>query len=106
MKYLLPLVVLVLSGCANVSSTRMVFRNENTTLTLDMPKEVETKNLKITFHAQQGTFEITSDSWISRNTETIFAQSQREKEILESSAVLIEKTAEGVTRGAIKGLKP
>lgn len=71
-----------------------------------MPKEVETKNLKITFHAQQGTFEITSDSWISRNQETINAQSSREKSVLESSAVLLEKATEGAVRGAMKSVNP
>lgn len=97
---------LMLLGCANVSSTRMILRNENSTLIVDMPKEVETKNLKIKFNAQQGTFEITSDSWISRNKESIDAQSGREKAILEGSAVLLEKGIEAGVRGAMKGVAP
>jgi len=62
-----------------MSSTRMIFKSEETTLILDMPKEVETKKLKVKFNAQQGTLEITSDSWISKNQGTIEAQSGREK---------------------------
>lgn len=71
-----------------------------------MPKEVESKKLKVVFNAQQGTFEITSDSWISRNSDTIKAQSGREKAILEGSSTLIEKATEGAVRGAVKGIIP
>lgn len=84
----------------------MIFRKENTTLTLDMPKEVETKNLKIKFNAQQGTFEITSESWISRNKDTIAAQSGREKTLLEGGSVLLEKTTEAAVKSAIKSAIP
>lgn len=84
----------------------MIVKHDDATLILDMPKEVETTNLKITYDPEQGAFEITADSWISRNSDSIKAQASREKEVLESSSILIEKAAEGATRGAMKGVLP
>lgn len=95
-----------LMSCANVSSTRMVFKSEASTLTLDMPKEVEAENLKITFNAKQGTFEITSKSWSSRSQNLIKAQSEREKAVLESSTVLLKEVTETAVRTAIKSAVP
>lgn len=83
-----------------------MFKNQESTLILDMPKEVETKNLKVTYDSQQGSFKITADSWISRNSDTISAQASREKAVLESSSTLIEKAVEGGVRGAMKGMIP
>ncbi len=56
------------------------------------------------YDSKQKSFEIASDTWISRNSQTILSQASREKAVLESSATLVEKTAEGVTRGAMKGV--
>lgn len=75
-------------------------------LMVEIPKEVETKKLKVKFNAQQGTFEITADSWISRNSDTIAAQSSREKALLEGSTMLIEKAASAATRAAIDSVMP
>ena len=84
----------------------MIVKHDDATLILDMPKEVETTNLKITYDPEQGAFEITADSWISRNSDTIDSQAKREKEVLEGSSILIEKAAEGAVKGAIKGIVP
>ncbi len=102
MKYL-SLILLLLTGCANMSSTRLYFKSNESTLMVDMPKELEAKNLKVKFNEKQGTIQITSDSWISRNQGTIQSQAIREKAFLESSSVLIEKATEGAVRGAMKG---
>lgn len=106
MRLLIIALCFILSSCANVASTRMTFKTENTTLILDMPKEVVAKNLKVKLNAQQNSFEITSDSWVSTNQGTIEAQSGREKAFLESSSVLFEKGIEGAVRGAMKGVVP
>lgn len=100
------LISILFCSCANVYSTRMVFKNEGTTLILDMPKELETKNLKVTYDSQQGQIKITADSWISRNSDSIIAQAGREKAVLEGSATLIEKGVEAGVRGAMKGIIP
>ena len=108
-RLLLMVMILIsffMSSCANVSSTRMIFKSENTTLMLDMPKEVEAEDLKITFNAQQGTFEITSKSWSSRSQSLIKAQSEREKAVLESSSVLLEKATAAAVTAAIKSAIP
>lgn len=71
-----------------------------------MPKELETKNLKVTYDSQQGQIEITADSWISTNQGTILSQASREKMFLEGSATFIEKGIEAGVRGAMKGIIP
>lgn len=106
MKYLILIIPLLLSSCANVSTTRLVFKNEDSTLMVEMPKEMEAKNLRIEYDSQQGAFKITSDSWISTNQGTLTAQSLREKMFLEGSSVLVEKATEGAVRGAMKGVIP
>lgn len=89
-----------------MSSTRLLFKSDTSTLVVDMPKEVETKKLKVVFNEKQGTIQITADSWISRNSNSITAQAGREKAFLEGSAAFIEKASEGTSRGVIKGLIP
>lgn len=107
MKMLLILIFgLFITSCSNVSSTRMIFKSDSNTLILDMPKELETKNLKVVYDSQQGKIEITSDSWVSRNSDTIQAQASREKAFLEGGSVLIEKATEGAVKGAMKGIVP
>lgn len=100
------MISLLVVSCSNVSSTRMIFKSHDNTLILDMPKELETKNLKVVYDSQQGKIEITSDSWISRNSDTIAAQASREKAFLEGSSVLIEKGVEAGVRAAIKSAIP
>ena len=106
MKYLFLIIPFFLSSCANVSSTRLLFKSEKSTLIVEMPKEVEAKNLRIEYDSQQGTFKITSDSWISANQGTLAAQAVREKMFLEGSSTLIEKAVEGGVREAMKGVIP
>jgi hypothetical protein len=106
MRFIYLLIPVIFCSCANVSSTRLLFKSEQSTLMVEFPKELETKNLKVKYDSQQGTFEITSDAWISSNQGTLQAQSSREKAVLESSSVLIEKSVKGAVEGAMKGAIP
>lgn len=103
---IIVLISLLFCSCANVYSTRLTFESETSKLIVDMPKELETKNLKVSYDSQQGKIEITADSWISANQGTIRETAGREKAILEGSATLIEKSVEGAVRGMMKGIKP
>lgn len=94
------------SGCANMASTRLYFKADDSTLIVEIPKEIEAKKLKVVYDSKQKSFEITSDTWISRNQDVILSQASREKAVLESSATLIEKATEGAVKGAMKGALP
>lgn len=89
-----------------MASTKLKFESDKSVLIVEIPKEIDAKKLRIVYDSQQGTFEITSDSWVSTNQGTLTAQSSREKAFLESSSVLIEKATEGAVRGAMKGVVP
>lgn len=95
--------ILLFVGCANVASTKFSFSDTNgASVTVEMPKEVDAKDLRVEIDAKNGIAKIIASSWISRNVETINAQSKREENVNE----LVEKASEGVTRGAIKGIIP
>lgn len=90
-------------GCANVSTTKFSYSDPNgSKVMIEMPKEVDAKDLRVEIDAKLGMATITASSWISRNVETIAAQAKREENVNE----LVEKASEGVTRGAIKGIVP
>lgn len=104
--YFSIILALILCSCANVSTSRLIYKSDNTVMVLEIPKEIEAKKLKVVFNAQQGTAEITSETWVSRNQDTIKAQASREKAVLESSSTLVEKATEAAVRGAMKGVVP
>lgn len=96
---LLFLIPLLLVSCANVASSRFEFIDAQGVKTaIEVPKEVDAKNLVVTFDTKTGVFTLTAASWASRNVETIEAQGKRESVI--SGAI-----SEGLAIGAIKGLK-
>lgn len=98
MKFLI-LLLLPFLGCANPISTRFTFKDlDGSTLTVEMPKEMEAKNLVVDINAKAGTATIKAD-WIqSLNEATIRAQAERESEITSS-------VSEGVAKGLIEGAK-
>lgn len=90
-------------GCANVSTTKFSYSDPNgSRVSIEMPKEVDAKDLRVEIDAKLGIATITAKEWSSRNVDTIRAQAKREKNVNE----LIEKASEGVSRGAIKGIIP
>lgn len=98
--FLLPLLFI---GCANVSTTKFSYSDPNgSKVSIEMPKEVDAKELRVEIDAKLGTATITAKEWFSRNVDTIKAQGKREENVNE----LVEKASEGVTRGAIKGIIP
>lgn len=103
MRFLILLLLPFLS-CANAISTRFVFKDINgSTLTVEMPKEVEAKNLIVELNAKQGRATIKAD-WIqSLNVDTIKAQAGRESALTESFS---KGVAEGVIEGAKKSIIP
>lgn len=101
------LVVIALSGCANFSTT--VFRYKSSdggSVSIEMPKEVEAKDLHVSINAKTGTATITAKQWSSKNSETINAEAKREAQILDKASGLVEAGSEGAVRGAVKGLVP
>jgi hypothetical protein len=99
--------VLALTGCANVSTT--VFRysdGQGGSVMVEMPKEIEAKDLHVSINAKTGTALITAKEWSSKNSETIDSQAKREAQVLDKAGGLVEKGSEGAARGAMKGLIP
>lgn len=102
MKILLMLPFMFI-GCQNVSTTKFSYSDPNgSRVSIEMPKEVDAKDLRVEIDAKLGMATITAKEWVSRNVETINSQAKREKNVNE----LVEKASEGVTRGAIKGIVP
>lgn len=89
----------MLCSCANVASTKFSFRDPNgSSVTVEMPKEVDAKDLLVEIDAKNGIAKIIASSWISRNVETIGAQGERESKS-------VEKAAKGMAEGVIDGVK-
>lgn len=103
MKFLILLLLPFLS-CANAISTRFTFKDlDGSILTVEMPKEMEAKNLVVDINSKQGTAKITAD-WIqSLNENTIRAQAERESAITSSVSSGI---AEGAMKAVIKSVVP
>lgn len=98
MKWILIVAVLTLSSCANVSTTRIEYREGNSVLIVEMPKEVEAEELLVDVDAKNARATVTAKTWKSTNAATIKAQGKRESEI-------VGKVAEGAAAGAMKGIK-
>lgn len=74
MKYVLPF-LMIFCGCANVSTTKLEYTNgKGGTISLELPKEMDAKNLKVEFNAETHTATITADSMSTKNLEAIRAQ--------------------------------
>jgi hypothetical protein len=101
--FLLPL---LLVGCANVSTTRFVFKSADRSFEIEMPKEVDAKDLSIKIDPVTGALVIDVKNWSSRNVETIEAQANRESDNIKASSEIVEKAAEGAMKGAVKAIIP
>lgn len=98
MKYLI-LTTLLLSSCANVSTTRFEYIDPSgSKVIVEMPKEIEATDLKVSIDALNGLATITAKEWSSKNVATIAAQGKREGDATESAA-------KGVVEGIIDGVK-
>lgn len=98
MKWILPL--LFLTSCANVSTTRIEFiQTSGTGFIVELPKEVEAKDLRVSIDAKNGQATIAAATLESKNVETIKAQGKRENG-------KIEAVTTGAVKGAIKGVLP
>ena len=92
--------LLLFTSCANVSSTRFIYTDPSgSSVTIEMPKEVEATDLKVFINALEGTASIEAKEWTSKNIGTIEAQGGRE-------AILLEGVSKGVVEGAMKGINP
>lgn len=99
--------IITLSGCANVSTTVFKYHDiDGSTVLVEMPKEIEAKELVVEINAKNGTATIAAKEWSSRNAETIDAQAKREEKNLGKIGGLVEKGSEGAARGAVKGVVP
>lgn len=98
MKFLFPF-LLLFTGCANAISTKFTFKDlDGSTLTVELPKEMEAVNLVVDINAKQGTAKITAEAIQTLNTGTIRAQANRE-------AILSESITEGIAKGLVEGAK-
>lgn len=103
MKYFVPF-LLALSGCANVSTTKFTYSEPNgATVTVEMPKELEAKNLIVDINAKDGRAIIHADIIKTLNVETINAQAARESSV---SQAISKSLTEGAVEGAMKGIVP
>lgn len=103
MKFLV-LLILPFTGCANVSTTKFIYRDvSGISVTVEMPKEMEAKKLVVDINAKAGTARITADAIQTLNVETINAQARRESSITKS---VTEGAAAGLIEGAAKAIIP
>lgn len=99
MKIFFILPILLFVGCANVASTKFSYSDPNgSTVRIEMPKEVDAKELRVEIDAKSGTATITAKEWSSRNVETIASQGERESKS-------VEKAAKGIAEGVVDGVK-
>lgn len=74
MKYFLPF-ILILCGCQNVSTTKLEYSDgKGGTVTLELPKEMDAKNLSVELNAEKHIAIIKADSMSTKNLEAIRAQ--------------------------------
>lgn len=100
MKYFMCFAMMIASGCANVATTKFHYTDPSGAyVTVEMPKEVQAKDLVVMIHAKEGKAEIHASTWISVNAETIKAQGERE-------SVITESISKGALEGAMKGVNP
>lgn len=98
-RMILALLTMGLVGCANVSTTTFTYKDEDgASVTIEMPKELEAKNLVVEINAQEGTATIKADFIQTLNVATIEAQAGRESAISES-------LSKGAAKGVIEGIK-
>jgi hypothetical protein len=97
---LISLAACFLCSCANVSTTRFEFIDPSgSKVIVEMPKEVEATDLKVSIDAIKGIATIEATQWTTLNVETIKAQSDRESGFSEA-------VSKGAVEGAMKGLMP
>lgn len=103
MRSLLILISLLFCGCANVVSTRFTYVNPNTgeTISIEMPKECDAKDLKVIIDPATNRFEITASRWASRNVDTIDAQANREANIISATGDVISKATAAAVKAAL-----
>lgn len=88
-------------ACANVSTTKFIYRDANSSVTIEMPKELQAKKLVVTIDSKNGTATITADAIQTLNTSTIKAQGERESGV---AGAVTEGASKGAVEGLIKGL--
>jgi hypothetical protein len=99
--------VLILSlafcGCA-VPTTRFTYAiKDGQTVTVEMPKELEAKMLKVSIDAKGGVATIEAQEISTKSVGVITAQGKREAAVAKSVS---EGAAQGVVQGAGKALVP
>jgi len=107
MKRILTIPFLIMfTGCATFSTRFTYVDPSGAKMLLDMPKEVDAKNLKVTMDAKKGLVEITADSIQTSNVEGIKAQGVRESSNLSKISDIAGDVTEGAIKGAVKGAIP
>ena len=94
--------VKLLTGCANPIATKIERRSpDGARFLLELPKEIEAKNLRVELDPETGKAILEADWLSSRNEKTIKAQAQREKVLGEAIGNVTGTAAGAAARAAI-----
>ena len=107
-KYTLPWVLLLCSGCmTNYSTTKFTYTDPSgSSCSVEMPKEVVAKNLKVVFDAHKGRAEITADAWDSQNQGTIDAGTSHDVQVIKTMGEAMSGVVGQAAATAAKGVAP
>ena len=98
------LLLIGLTGCANVSSTRFEYTDgANGKVSVEFPKELTATNLAVTIDAKAGTATIKADAIKTVNLEAIKAQLNAAKDV---SAAITKAGIEAAVSSATGGIAP
>ena len=82
-KWTMPFVLLMLAGCANYSTTKFTYQDgSGASVSVEMPKEIVAKNLRVTLNAKSGEATITADDYNSQNQGTIDAGTTHDVQVI------------------------
>lgn len=90
----------ILIGCANVSTTKYTYTGKDgSTMSIEMPKEVDAQNFKVDMDPTTGKASVTADKITTKNVETIKAQAARETQNIKAAGDVTKKVGGAVGTG-------
>ena len=107
MRNLIILGMLFQFGCANYSTTKFSYKDASGGLTsVEMPKEIDAVNLKVTFDAKGGNLTLSADKYNSQNIGTIDAGTAHDVQVINAVGAQAAKAVQAGAAGAAKGMAP
>ena len=106
-KWSWPFVLLLFAGCANYSTTKFTYHDESgASVSVEMPKEIVAKNLKVTLDAKTGQATITADDYNSQNQGTIDAGTVHDMQVIKTTSEGMANVLGQAAATAAKGVAP